>query len=383
MARDICSAHSERLDARAAAAELVEQLAGTNPLVIAFFACHRHDLGALGSELQRAFPRASVIGCTTAGELTQRVSTVGTVSLLALGPGKVRRAAAALAGFENGVDAGIARATQEIAARLEIDLRAADPKRYVGVVLVEGLRMKEEQANAALGNAAPMLSFVGGSAGDGLDFMGTRVFCNGQVSSDGAAVLLLDVAVPYAVGKTCSFEPLGPKHTVTKANVPERIVYELDGRPVLDVYAEAVGKAKSELDSQVFMTNPLGLMIDGKPWIRSPQRTLPDGGLKLYCQLLESTDIHVMRNLDLVADTRAEIERIRSELGGRLSGGPSLQLHPAAPRAGRQATASRIPRGVFRTRDGRVSHLRRKLARPHQPDPHRPLVRLAALAPGL
>ena len=206
-------------------------------------------------------------------------------------------------------------------SRLEIDLRTADPKRYVGVVLVEGLRMKEEQANAALGNAAPMLSFVGGSAGDGLDFKGTSVFCNGQVSSDGAALLLLDAAVPYAVGKTCSFEPLGPKHTVTRADVPERIVYELDGRPVLDVYAEAVGKAKSELDSQVFMTNPLGLMIDGKPWIRSPQRTLPDGGLKLYCQLLESTDIHVMRNLDLVADTRAEIERIRSELGGRLSGG--------------------------------------------------------------
>src|SRR5690606_4751923 len=68
-------------------------------------------------------------------------------------------------------------------------------------------------------------------------------------------------------------------------------------------------------------SNPLGLMIDGKPWIRSPQQVLPDGSLKFYCQLLEGASVHVMQSTDLVDDTRRELARVKGELGGTLSGG--------------------------------------------------------------
>lgn len=321
MAQDIKSAHSTERDERAVAADLTVQLHGESPVAILFFAAHTYDGAIIGAELRRAFPAASVIGCSTAGELTHRVSRAGSVSLLALGPSKVRRAAAALAHFDQGVGAGIQQATEALSRALDLDLRTADPKRYAGVVLVEGLRMKEEAANAALGNAAPLLSFVGGSAGDNAEFKQTRVYCNGETSDDGAVLLLLDVAVPFVIGKTCSFLPMSRALTVTRADVAQRVLYELDGRPVLEVYAELTRTPASELGSQTFMTHPIGVMIDGQAWIRSPQRIVEDGGLKLYCQLLEGSEVHIMQSTDLVEDTRRELARVRAALGGTFSGG--------------------------------------------------------------
>ncbi len=317
----ISSAHTAERAATAVVDALAAQLNVASPVAVLFFASHEHDGAAISAGLREKYPAADVIGCTTAGELTQGVSATGGVSALALGRDKVRRASAALARFGSSTGEGIRDATDEIAKRLEIGLRDADPNRYVGIMLVEGLRMKEEAANEALGNVAPLLSFVGGSAGDNLEFKVTRVFCNGQECDDGAALLLLDVAVPFTIAKTCSFVPLSRELRVTKADLENRVVYELDGRPVLEVYAEALGKSAAELSADVFMTNPLGLMIDGKAWIRSPQQVLPDGSLKLYCQVPEGTLIHVMQTTHLVDDTRQEIERVRARLLGSLSGG--------------------------------------------------------------
>jgi hypothetical protein len=251
MTQDIRSAHTQQPDAERAAAELVAQLHGVDPLAISFFTSHLHDGAALSRALMRAFPEAAVIGCTTAGELTQDVSTHGTTSLLALGRGKVRRAKGALARFEGGVEAGVRAAVHELSHGLDIDLRAADSQHWVGVVLVEGLRMNEEAANTALGNAAPLLSFVGGSAGDNAEFVQTQVFCQAEASSNGAALLLLETEVPFVVSKTCSFVPQSQKFLVTRAQLHERVVYELDRRPALEVYAEALGIAPSALDSTV------------------------------------------------------------------------------------------------------------------------------------
>ncbi len=321
MVRDIASAHTRQQDVSLAADELIAQLAGQDPVAIAFFAAHQHDGAALSARLARAFPKAQVVGCTTAGEITQRESCVGSVSLLALGTSKVRRAAAALARFDSGVEPGVQQAMSALSRSLDLDLRTADPERYVGVTLVEGLRMHEEAVNAALGNGAPLLSFVGGSAGDNAEFQTTRVYCNGEASDNGAALLLLDAAVPFVIGKTCSFVPKSAPLTVTRADVAQRVLYELDRRPVLEAYAEAVGRRPDELNAEVFMTNPLGLMIEGKPWIRSPQQVLPGGGLKFYCQLLEGSAVHVMQSTDLVEDTRQEVARVRAQLGGTMSGG--------------------------------------------------------------
>ena len=315
------SAWTQQRDARLAAAELAEQFGLVNPKAILFFCSHHHDGKTLSGTLRERYPGAEVIGCTTAGEFTDREHGSSSVSALALGSDKVLRCAGALAPCAQGTAPGVKAAMDRIATTLKIEPRALDPKRYVGVVLVEGLKMREEEVNEELGNHAPVISFVGGSAGDNLEFKATHVFYNGESCDDGAVLLLLEMAVPFTVTKTCSFEPTGKQFRATKVDEKTRTIYELDGRPVAEVYAAGLGIAPGKLDGSAFMSSPMGLMIDGKPWIRSPQQLLPDGGLRFYCKVSEGMDIHLMRSTDLVADTHRAMALVPAALGQPLAGG--------------------------------------------------------------
>ena len=323
MTRGIRSFSSSRSDSGEAAADVLAQLESFEPVAIVFFAAEKHDGSTIARRLKSRFPAAAVIGCTTAGEFSERGTMQGGVTGLALDATKAARATARLASFgEGGVEGSIRSATASLASAMGLaDLRAADPQRYVGIVLFDGLSAAEEQGNEVLGNVAPMLSFVGGSAGDDLQFRSTRVFVDHEESTAGAALLLIDSAVPFTVAKTCSFQPTEHKFRVTKADVRDRVVYELDGKPVLDVYAAAAGVAPHELDAAVFMSHPVGLMIDGEPWIRSPQKATEDGGLKFYCNIQPGMSLRLMKSTDIVRDAQTAIEDARKALGAPISGG--------------------------------------------------------------
>ena len=314
------SAHTALAGTAEAAEHLASQIAAADPRVIVFFCSAAHDGAALSGALRGRFPRAEVIGCTTAGEFIERARGETGVSAMALGADRVTSCATRLARFGTGVYPAVQHAADEIGRDLGVELRAADPSRYVGVVLVEGLRGREEAANHALGIAAPSLEFVGGSAGDNLAFKSTRVFRNGEESDDGAALLVMEMAVPFVVAMTCSFEPSDSFFTITRADAPNRIVYEVDGRPVLEAYAEAAGVEPGKLDTRVFMRQPWGMMLDEEAWIRSPQQALPDGGLKFYCEIEEGMGLHIMRGTDLVGETEAALRRAAAEVGGRIGG---------------------------------------------------------------
>lgn len=315
------SASSSHRDAVEAARHLIHQFGDTAPRAVVFFCSHEHDGTRLSAALRKRYPETEVIGCTTAGEFTQNSGGTGGVAAFAFGADRVRACRGALADFTHGVEPGIRAAVAAIGDGLGVDLRRADPARYAGVVLLEGLGGKEEVANHALGMAAPALSFVGGSAADNLEFVRTRVFHNGRESDNGAALLVLEAAVPFAVMKTCSLEPTEHRFTVTRADAASRTVYEVDGRPVLAKYAAAVGTTPDALDFGVFMRHPWGMMLDGEPWVRSPKHALPDGGLMFACAIEEGMQLHMMRRTELVAETRRALTEAKEALGGTVGGG--------------------------------------------------------------
>jgi hypothetical protein len=316
----LATLHVTTPDPEAAVEELLAELPVAHATAVVFFCSPVHDGSRIAASLHDAAGGAPVIGCTTAGEFSDVATGVHGVAALALPRSKASRAAAALATYDAGVDAGIVGAIASLEEQLGARLRDLDPERYVGIVLMDGLSNNEERVNELLGQAAPFLTFVGGSAGDDLAFERTSVFLDGAGADDGAALLVLEMEVPFAITKTCSFEPAGRSFRITRADVENRIVWELDGRPATEVYAEAVGVAPDELDSSVFMHSPLGLMIDGEPWIRSPQRIV-DGGIKFYCQILEGIDVDLMRSTDMVEATRDALHAAAQQLGGRVSGG--------------------------------------------------------------
>lgn len=299
---------------------LREQL-GANPAVaVLWFASARYRPEDLAGPLAAAFPDTAIMGCSTAGEFTDRVTGAGGISAVALPSGLATGALATLGDLSDDIAAGTEAAVAELEASLTVPLRDLDPAGHLGFVLIDGLHRAEETVHEVLGNAAPLLDVVGGSAGDDLAFQETWVAVGDRISRRGMALMVCRVAVPFQVVKTCSFVPTGRILRITDADVERRIVRAFDGRPAAEAYAEAVGVGVENLDETVWMNHPLGLMIGGQPWIRSPQAVTPEGHVVFYAQILPGTEVQVMEGTDLIRDTHEAIAEARLALGGHASG---------------------------------------------------------------
>lgn len=321
----LCAA---RAFATGPAAGVVETLAGAlldglgaRPAsTVMYFASSQYDPRELAGPLSARFPGACVIGCSTSGEFTDEQTGTGTVTAIALPQGMLLRSYAALGELSDNPSAGTDAAIAAVEAELGSSLRGLDPARYLGFVLIDGMHGAEELVNERIGNAAPVLDFVGGSAGDDLAFQSTWVAVGDQISHQGVAILVAEAGVPFHVVKTCSFTPSGAVLRITDADVETRTVRKFDGRPAVEAYAQALGLEPDQVDASAFMAHPVGLLIDGEPWIRSPQMVTPDGGIRFYAQILEGMEVEVMNAGDLVSETRIAIDEARSELGGRATG---------------------------------------------------------------
>lgn len=311
------SAHSASKNSVAAAAEIVQKLdvAGASaPRVVIFFAAIEHDGAVIGETLRARFSAAEILGCSSNGEFTDQGYGKGGVAALAFGEDVVEQAAAGLAMHDHGIEPGIVDCTDRLGEKLKTPLRELDPQHYAGIALLEGAKGREEKINEALGNVAPLLGFVGGSAGDNLQFQRTWVYAEGRLESDATALLVLKLRVPFAIVKTCNFVATPVEFTVTRADPERRLIYELDGQPAIERYAAACGVRPEELGFSQYLTYPLGLMIDGEPWLRSAAG-LREGALFFACAVLEGMTLNLMQATDIVENARAAFERATVELG--------------------------------------------------------------------
>jgi hypothetical protein len=299
-------------------ASLDAGLAGRQAKVVAFFASSHYDPQLLAGPLSAHFPHAQVIGCSTAGEFTQDASGVTGISAIALHDGQVERCVAALAELGEDPYAAVQAAVGALDTRWGAPLRDVGPE-HLGLVLIDGMHGHEELVSIALGDALPHLDVVGGSAGDDLRFDRTWVSVGDEVSFQGAALLVARMAAPFVVLQSSSFRTTGRALRVTRADAGDRVVHELNGRPAALAYAEAVGCLPDELDDAVFMRAPLGLVIDGAPFVRSPQAVNADGSIRFYCQVVEGAELELMSSGDLVSDTAEALLSAVDRLGGSAS----------------------------------------------------------------
>jgi hypothetical protein len=317
----VLTAHSSSADTATAVRDVAGALAvDGEPACIVFMAAIGQDGADIARGLRARFPSACVIGCSTNGEFTERARSRGGLAAMALSRSKVASCAATIAHVGGDVEEGVRAAAARLSAAVGQDIRELDPQRWVGLALLEGAKGREERINEALGNVAPCLSFVGGSAGDDVQFKQTWVAADGAFDPDGCALLLMELRVPFAVLKTCSFEPTSRAVTVTRADPSRRRILELDGRPAAPYYAELTGVRPEDLTLAHCSQTPLGLMIDGEPWLRSIIRAEGDA-LLCACSVLPGTTLSLMRATDMVDDAaRAIAAREQHELHAPVAG---------------------------------------------------------------
>lgn len=319
MSNDVRSAYSSNGDSQAAGLELCNQLAGGEPQVVVFFHSPNHEGRKVAAALSERFPKAHVVGGSTCGEFSDHGFGQGGVTALALGGGRIEKAASAIFSVEGDLHENVRGAIGELSRQMGADLRELDPGRHVGLVLVDSSRMQEELVNEALGNACPLLSFVGGSVGDNMKFEHTVVHTATETREGAAVVVMMRLQGAFHVLKACNFAPTEKSFTVTRSDPARRTVLELDGRPAAEVYGEAIGAAADKLDLPTVLFHPLGLMIEDKPWLRSVIRG-EDGKLIFACAVHEGMQLRLMKNLDIVEDTRKALAAASEQLGAPIAG---------------------------------------------------------------
>lgn len=308
-------AQAKEIDVPAAVAELAAQLPGDGLAMILVFASPSYDPHQFCAELATVFGDIPIYGCTTAGELAP--DGWGDNSVVALGFSAldftvVARPFLDLTNFRIEDGRRIGSELRQELARSETE--GSDEKSF-GLLLIDGLCQREEAVMSSIYAALDNIPVVGGSAGDGLRFEKTWVFCGGQAHTDAAVLILLKTSLPFRLFKCDNFEPSATKMVVTEADIERRIVKEINAEPAAEEYSRAVGIMDTDLDMFSFASHPVLVRAGGAYYARSIQQVNPDGSLNFFCAVDEGMVLTVANARNPVGVTKELFEETRAEIG--------------------------------------------------------------------
>lgn len=228
------------------------QLDSPNTLVIVFGAPSFRDNPAPIKELAAAYPQSVVIGCSTAGEIFGETVQDESLSVAVLRFEHTRLVRA---------DAKIAAAGESFEAGRALSKKLRLPDLRGVFVLSEGIHINGSELVRGLNADLPETVVVtGGLAGDHDRFERTWVIEEGTPQAGWiSAVGLYGDRVTIAHGSKGGWDAFGPERVITRSEA--NVLYELDGRPALQVYEEYLGERAAELPASGLLF-PLAIRKD-------------------------------------------------------------------------------------------------------------------------
>lgn len=217
----------------------LEELSAIDPQLLLIFGCVRHLTDPLFAEsINRVFPSLAKIGCTTAGEINRDGVHDETTVITALHfeNSRFQIATAQLANMDASFYAG-----QTLGAGLSREgLRAVmllgQGVNINGSALIDGVV-------SILGQSIPV---TGGLAADGGAFSRTYTFSPAGVSSDAViAIGFYGEKLFFSHGSYGGWKAFGPIRKITRC--ANNILYELDGKPALEIYRRYLGEYAKDL----------------------------------------------------------------------------------------------------------------------------------------
>lgn len=305
------TAYSEKTNPEEISKDLQNQLGAADPKAVVFFASSVFDPDAVSRGIQDAFQDAAVFGCTTAGEIVS---------------GKMLKQSVVAMAFDDEILDQISLSViQDVKSETAIEdafgvfekqynqpMMDLDPEKHVGIILVDGLSKQEEQLIDRIGDLTNV-TFIGGSAGDDLQFKQTHVFANGNAYPNAALLALLKPKVGFDTIKTQSVQALNHQLLATRVNETDREVLEFNGENAASAYAKSIGVSVEDAPKH-FISNPVGLMVDGEPYVRSPQQINGDGMI-FYCNVKEQMKLSLLKCTDIVEDTKQAVAAKKTQMG--------------------------------------------------------------------
>ncbi len=214
-------------------------LASTSPQLVTIFGAVEYLTdAAFVRTVTDLFPRATVVGCSTAGEISNAGVRDRTCAITAVNfsSSRVASVTTELLGMPDSRAAGarIGHALEK--AGLRGVLLLAPGIKINGSALVEGV-------SSVLGRDVPL---SGGLAGDDGAFLRTWIWGpNGVSDNHVTAVGFYGDSLSFSGGTFGGWVAFGPERKITKCD--GNVLYELDGSPALEVYRRFLGNHAKDL----------------------------------------------------------------------------------------------------------------------------------------
>ncbi|MGB6976954.1 MAG: FIST N-terminal domain-containing protein [Gammaproteobacteria bacterium] len=209
------------------------ELDSPNTLIIAFGAQEYINDQKPLKQLIKSYPQAKIIGCSTAGEISGAVVTDAriVVAVAKFKKTHLEEASAEVHSADDSFAAG-----EKIAKKLNHDsLRGI-------FMLSDGLNVNGSQFIKGLNSLLTSeVKVTGGLAGDGNRFKQTWIIYDGELRANLiTAIGFYGNDIHIGHGSRGGWDSFGPERHITKSK--NNVLYELDGKPALELYKEYLGE---------------------------------------------------------------------------------------------------------------------------------------------
>jgi len=277
-----------------ASADALDKLGSSDPDIAFCFASSRFEHFQLIRGIKSVIPNTRLVGCTTAGEITNQGADKKSVSILVIKSDRLHAAV----GLGKNVSKNSRSAGQE-AARDSVVKTKQGSVRHAFMMLPDGLNGNGVEIirgiQEVLGTSFPI---VGGSAADDFLFQKTFQYYEEGVFEDCVAGILFAGDISVGIGARHGWYPLGKPRIVTEAD--HNVIKKLDGKPAARIYEDYFGKRVADLKNEpmarMSVMYPLGMSIPGEEEciIRNALRVDANGALICAGEVTPGSEIRVM-----------------------------------------------------------------------------------------
>lgn len=208
----------------------------------------------LFDQITEFYPKASLAGCSTSGEILDAEFLNGSLIVTAIIFEDTRIQV---------IQADIESPDQSQATG-EAMSQSIEKKDLIHLmVFADGLRVNGTQLISGLQKHLPSgIPITGGLAGDGEEFTKTLV-CSDGPPREGQVVGVgfYGSRIKIGYGSVAGWVPFGPERLITRSE--GNILYEMDGQPAIDLYRSILQEESSELSAARFFF-PLEIWNDDK-----------------------------------------------------------------------------------------------------------------------
>jgi hypothetical protein len=221
--------------------------------VLVFGSINRFQDRNFATTLQKRYPNAQIIGCTTSGEITDKGVHDGSLHITAMLWER------SLLKFVIKPINNMAQ-SHALGAQIATELAQNDLK---GVfVLSDGLNVNGSELVEGLQQILPEIPITGGLAGDNASFTQTLLLNNNKVHDK--VVIAVGIYGKDAVvtsGALGGWNPYGPPRKITRSL--KNVVFELDNKPALPLYKMYIGYYANTLPASG-LNFPFAIMSEDK-----------------------------------------------------------------------------------------------------------------------